>query len=570
MKYNYISIISVVFILLFVSCEDNFEYKEHTNYKEDYIKLNFTNVGGLITDIYAKLEYDFGNYDGAMLASATDESVYAWGTNPIHDFYNGSWSPINPKSSSWENSYAAIQQCNLFLDSYLGLEFPELQFNDDYQQQMFRYKNYENEVRFLRAYFYFELVRRYGDVPFYTEVITTEEVNLLSRKPYAEVIDFIVEECDAIVNKIPADYTKLGSNALSGNIENGRVNRLAVLGLKARALMYAASPLFNVNDNRDLWYKAALANKAVLDSCAEYGYLLDEYTEIWGTDNWISKEAIFVRRISEASGSNTLESRNFPMGVEGGNSGNCPTQDLVDAYEMKSTGKSWNEEDSGFDPDNPYAGRDPRFYMTIVKNGDEKWPFYNSDPIQTYFGGAHAEPKSGATPTGYYLKKLLDGSIDLRPNSISRSRHSWILYRLGEFYLNYAECAFKYFDSGDGKNEELDLSAREAVNIIRSREGVNMPDFPAGLSNEEFWRKYTNERMVELAFEDHRFWDLRRWKEGDRLNSVTLMKITRSGDGTLNYERKKENRRWDDKKYLFPIPQSEILKNGNLTQNPGW
>ncbi len=563
-------IIVITSIFLFASCSEQMEYRENQNYQKDYIQLNFSNVGGLISNIYAQLDYDFGNYDGAMLASASDEAEYAWESSSIHDFYNGSWGPSNPKASIWNSSYSAIQNCNLFLEEFLGLTFPELALNDDYQAQMFRYNNYENEVRFLRAYFYFNLIRQYGDVPFYTKVMTTEEVNKLTRTPYENIIQFIVDESDAIVNKIPVDYTKLGSMAIPGSQENGRANRIAVLSLKARTLLYAASPLFNKDNNKELWHQAALANKAVIDSSLVHGYHLEDYTQIWGPHNWESKEAIFVRRITETSGSNILESRNFPIGVEGGNSGNCPTQTLVDAYQMKSTGKFWDDPESGYEASNPYAGRDPRFNMTIVKNGDTKWPFYNTQPIQTYFGGANGEPISGATPTGYYLKKLLDSSIDLRPGKETRSRHSWITYRLGEFYLNYAEAVYNYLGSADGTSSEFQMSAREAVNVIRSRQGVEMPALEAGLSNDKFWELYTNERMVELAFEGHRFWDVRRWKEGQKLSSIDRMKITRNADNTYSYRRESVNRLWEDKMYFFPIPQSELLKNDNLTQNPGY
>lgn len=559
----------LIFALTFSSCNDEMKYKEHTNYGKDYMELNFNNVSGLVADIYAKLDYDHGgDYGGAMLASATDEAEYASESNVIHDFYNGALSPVNATSATWNNSYAAIQGCNHFLDNYLGLTFPELQFNDDYLPQMFRYNNYENELRFLRAYFYFNLVRQYGDVPFYTTEMNVDEINTLSRKPYKEIIDFIVQECDAIMNKIPVDYSNLGSMALPGSQDTGRATRLTVLALKARALLYAASPLFNTNNETSLWEKAASANKAVLDSCAKYNRKLIAYTEIWGTNNWNSNEALFVRRIGDL---NNLESRNFPAGVEGGNSGNCPTQTLVDAYQMQATGKFWNESGSGYDPANPYEGRDPRFGMTVVKNGEEGWPFYNKLSIQTYLGGANGEPVAGATPTGYYLKKLLDKNVDFSSGRSTKTRHSWVTYRLGEFYLNYAEAVFKVLGSADATSSAYPMSAREAVNMVRSRAGVEMPALPTGLSNDEFWKQYTNERMVELAFEGHRFWDVRRWKEADKyFKSITRMKITKNSDDTYTYTRTTVNRQWDDKLYFFPIPQSERMKNTNLTQNQGY
>jgi hypothetical protein len=218
---------------------------------------------------------------------------------------------------------------------------------------------------------------------------------------------------------------------------------------------------------------------------------------------------------------------------------------------------------------NPYAGRDPRFALTIAKNGDEKWPNWNTIPLQTYQGGLHGEPLTGGTPTGYYLKKYLQAATDIRPGTANAFYHTWITYRLGEFYLNYAEAVFNYLESPYATSTEFPMSAVEAVNQTRRR--AQMPDFPVGMNNGAFWEKYQNERMVELAFEGHRFWDVRRWKEADKFfKSIDEMKITRNPDGSFTYTRRSVNRIWDDKMYLFPIPQVERMKNPNLGQNPGW
>ena len=275
---------------------------------------------------------------------------------------------------------------------------------------------------------------------------------------------------------------------------------------------------------------------------------------------------IYVRRVGDTD---SPERTNFPMGMENGNSGNCPSQNLVDAYEMQATGKAWNEEGSGYDSSDPYRGRDPRLAMTIAVNGD-KWPNTNPTPLELYVGGRNALPIAGATPTGYYLKKYLDGTIDISASTSSGGkRHSWVTYRLGEFYLNYAEAVFNYLGSSDATSAEFSMSAREAVNVVRNRSDVRMPDFPVEMSADEFVTKYRRERMVELAFEGHRFWDIRRWKDGDSQKNLVEMQITKNGD-TYTYTRVMKSRYWNDKMYLFPIPDSEIRKNPNLSQNPGW
>lgn len=575
MKYKLLFIMTMSVIgESLISCQDQLDFHEYSNYDKAYLTESYENVGGLVTNIYAKLDADWGNYDGATLAAACDEAEYVWTSSSVHDFYNGSWSATNPISSLWSKNYKAIQLCNQYLEEFVGLDFPNLRLNADYEAQMFRYNNYENEVRFLRAYFYFNLARQYGDVPLVTQMPSVDEVNTLTRTPVQEVFQFIEDECDDIVNKIPADYSALGEYALPDEQpETGRANRLAVLALKARTALYAASPLFNPEQNAELWRIAAEANKAVIDSCAKYGYTLGNYDNLWGSESYREKEMIFMCRAEKQS--NTFEANNFPIGVEGGKGGNCPTQTLVDAYEM-TNGKFWNEEGSGYSEESgsdPYANRDPRLAMTVAKNGDTGWPSYNKEALQIYYGGTNGEPLEGATPTGYYLKKYCDASINLTASSSNSRYHSWIIFRLGEFYLNYAEAIFRYTGSADNtlSGDASSLTAREAINIIRQRSGINMPPLPNEVSEPEiFWKRYKNERMVELAFEGHRFWDVRRWKEGGVLKNVTFMKITKNNNGTYNYSRQVSTRLWDDKMYLFPLPQTELTKNKNLVQNPGW
>ena len=574
-KINIFSAV-VVGMLGLTSCSDQMNYKETTVYDKDYVVKNFSNVGGFMTKIYNYADYDFGNYGGAMMASATDESEYSATGGSIESFYNGTWNPTNANSSVWTNMYAGIKVCNEFLTKFQGLKFDELVLNPDYEQQLFRYKNYKWEAQFFRAYFYFNLVRQYGGVPIVTPDMTTAQINSLKRNTSDEVYQYIIDECDAVKDSIVKDYTNLGNNALPNDpADAGRANDLTVMALKARAALYWASPLNNPSGDKERYRKAAIYTKELLDACKSRGmHLVDDYASLWSTDNYKDKsEIIFGRRVygSKSEGkSSDVESRNYPFGIEGGSSAsNCPTQNMVDAYEMQATGKGIDETGSGYDKNNPYVGRDPRFEATIAKNGD-MWPTSYKTPLQTYQGGVNGEPQIGATPTGYYLKKLLHGNIDLRANSkYTMDNHTWITFRLGEFYLNYAEAVFKYLGSATATSEEFPMSADEAINIVRER--AKMPDFPTTLSNDAFWAKYKNERMVELAFEGHRFWDVRRWKEADQyFKSIQEMKISKNSDGSYTYSRKTVSREWDDKMYLFPIPVEQILKNGNLEQNPGW
>lgn len=548
--------LGIVCVAALSACADKMDYHEYTTYDKEYVFSDFGRTAGFVNNIYSYLDADLPGL--VSLASACDEAEMALTYSSVLDYTNGNWSALNPKSQ-W-GYYNAIREINYFLKEGTDLDFYDLRFQIDYQSQMNRYNRYPYEVRLLRAYYYFLLVRAYGDVPFTTEVLTEAEANSITRTPASEIFDFIVKECDLVAVKLPVKYSGLDNDAAGGtdNPETGRVTRGVALALKARTLLYRASKLFNESEDKTLWKEAATATKAVINYCNENEITLGAYTALWGTDNYKASEVIFARRLGDM---NSPEWYNFPIGMENANSGNCPTQTLVDAYEM--------QDGSSPDPSNPYEGRDPRMGMTIAVNGD-KWPDANPYPLEIYYGGRNGLPISYATPTGYYLKKYLDSSIDISDSDgTGGKRHSWITFRLGEFYLNYAETVFKYLGSADATSGEFDMSARDAVNKIRKRTGVNMPEFPSGMSNADFWTRYKKERMVELAFEGHRFWDIRRWKEGG-ITSISRMGITLNVNQTLTYTKTTKSLVWEDKMYFYPIPDSEIRKNTNLTQNTGW
>jgi hypothetical protein len=231
-----------------------------------------------------------------------------------------------------------------------------------------------------------------------------------------------------------------------------------------------------------------------------------------------------------------------------------------------TNGKAITDPESGYDPQNPYKNRDSRLALTVAVNG-EPWP--DKDTLQTYEGGANSSSVTYGTPTGYYLKKYINkGTIIAKTNSNSFT-HEWVIFRLGEFYLDYAEAALNYTGSGYVAPEGLPMTAAQAINYIRTR--AKQPDIATGLSFEAFKKRYENERFVELAFEGHRFFDLRRWKEApEYLKTIKGMKITKNADGSYSYQEQTiDTRTWEDKWYLFPIPQKDVLNCG-YTQNDGW
>ena len=544
---NIWSLVAAAVVL--VSCGDKMDYKEYSVYDEDYVKTTFARSAGLVTSAYNDLDYDFGNYSGALLASATDEAVYSHSGNAIEKFYDGGWSASsNNDASLWTKCWRGISYANLFLDKFKDETFEDYILDLDYKAEIHQYQNLQYEARFLRAYYYFLLVRSFGGVPLITANLDANEANTQPRVSSDEIFQFIISECAAIQDLIVKDYSDLGNLQLKSKNETGRANNLAVLALKARAALYYASPLFNATGDKERWHQAALANKELIDECKGRGMkLTNDYGSLFQKDNWQnSEECIFVRRIVSAS--NTFEKYNFPIGLENAGGGNCPTQNLVEAYEEG----------------------DIRLEATVAQNG-EQWP---NNTLETFIGGANGQPIAYATPTGYYLKKYVNKSLTIGASNATTERHHWVMFRLGEFYLNYAEAMLNYTGGGYETASGLSMTAAQAVNVVRTR--AKLANIAADLSASQFAERLENERFVELAFEGHRFYDLRRWKKaGDaKYRTIKTMQITKNADGTFNYNVQSDAQTrsyWDDKMYLFPIAQSEILKSGGaLTQNPGW
>jgi hypothetical protein len=513
----------------------------------------------MVFDVYAQLyNNEFADNSAYFLAGATDEAQYALETGAINNYVNGGWSAANPYSNIWTKSYTAIAEVCMYLEKMDKMDISEWQYNPSYSDWQAQMELFPYELRFLRAYFYFELFRAYGDVPLVTTTLTNDQANSIKRTPADEIVKFIVDELDEVAPHLPVNYlTEVGA-------EIGRATRVAAFALKARTLLYAASPLFNPSGDKAKWAKAAEACKFILDNADVWGLKLSNYGALWGHDAFFNKELIFGLGRGE---SNDFEMSNYPVGVENGASGNCPTQSLVDQYEYQNNGETFAQRYPGsidLKTVDPYEGLDPRFALTVVKNGDE-WPSNGAQkkPIETYNGGFNASPKYGATPTGYYLKKYVDGSCVTTADNQTRRRHTWILFRLGEFYLDYAEAVFNA--TGSAEDATYGMTANEAINKLRNRSDIRMPKFKE--EGDAWVERYERERLVELAFENHRFWDVRRWKKGAQyFKTIQVANISNS----LQLTRSTVTRQWDEKYNFYPIPQSELKKNPNLEQNPGW
>ena len=543
----------------FASCAD-LDYTEETTRDEEWTYNYFGDgIKNLVFDVYAQVyNNEFDANTATFLAGATDEAQFAFETGAVNNYVNGGWSPANPITNTWAKAYTAIADVNMYLEKIDQADISDWQYNPDYKNWMAQMETFPYELRFLRAYFYFELFKTYGDVPLVTTTLTNGQANNIHRTPAEDIVEFIVDECDAIAPYLPVTYTtEYGS-------EVGRATRVAAAALKARTLLYAASPLFNPSGDKVKWQRAADACKYILDNAETWGLKLSSYGSLWGHDAFFNPELIFGIGRGE---SNNFEMGHYPVGVENGSSGNCPTQSLIDQYEYQNSGETFAQNHPGdidLNLEDPYFGLDPRFELTVVKNGDE-WPSNGAQKkvIETFFGGFNAAPKYGATPTGYYLRKYVDGSCVTTADNQTTRRHTWILFRLAEFYLDYAEAV--YNATGSANDASYGMTANEAVNVLRNRADIQMPKFTE--DGEAWVQRYERERLVELAFENHRFWDVRRWMKGAQYFS-TVQGATITSDGSMR--RTTINRQWNDKFNFYPIPQSELKKNPNLTQNPGW
>ena len=558
-------------LLLVNACDSILDREVVLSLTEDDVLTLYNNTQSRAVAIYNYLPSGFRCVDGAMMASASDEAEYTLETSSIQMFNVGSWNAKNnPDGGSWWNNFRGIYLVNHFLANSDNLDLEMYRLNPDdigheqYQNRLDNIKRWKYEVRFLRAYFYFELIKRYGGVPVITRPV--EIGDSFPRNTLDSCVNFIVKECDDIAWGLPVKYTEQ---------ENlGRATRGAVLALKSRVLLYAASDLFNSPEkwasgyaNKDLisvkpidrkerWKKAADAAKDVID-LTDAGYALsNNYQGVFRS--YTDAEIILARR---DGASNDFEKANYPVGYDLGNSGNTPSLNLLDDYEMlDGTAFDWNNKNHAA---NPYRGRDPRLAFTILSNMTK----FNGRPVECWTGGRDGKGVPRATKTGQYLLKYIDPELNLLEGRTSV--HTWVLIRLAEVYLNYIEALNEY--------QPAHSDIKIYYNKIRQREGIKMPELPDGLDQDAVRQKIRHERRIELAFEDHRLWDARRWmiaadnEKGKGVLNIPLrgLEILNRGGVPSYTPIEIEKRNFEPKMYLYPIPQGDLDIAG-WSQNPLW
>jgi hypothetical protein len=367
---------------------------------------------------------------------------------------------------------------------------------------------------------------------------------MISRSTYDQVIEYVVKEID--------DYkAELALNWNEYKEREGRFTLGAALAIKARTLLYAASPLHNPTNDVAKWEAAAAAaNELISNTDLSYSLASDYGSYFVGGNSVASAETIYAVRRAQ---SNSMEVNNYPIATQGGKSGATPTHNLVAAYEYVGTP----------DPTNPYANRDPRLTASIVTNGST----WNGRVIDQSAGGSDDMARANASKTGYYLKQFLTDNLNLTQGQ--NAQHNWIAYRWAEVLLNYAEAMNEAYGP-DAIPVGYLMSARQALQQVRDRASVNLPKVTAS-DKDSFREAVKHERRIELAFEDHRYWDLLRWKDAmDVLNRPVLgVKVTKT-EGAWSYEvTEVATRTFYERNYYLPFLRSEIENSNNtLEQNP--
>lgn len=569
-KYIIITILSSLFL---ASCNYlDFDETDGLKTKEDMYKY-FGTTENMLTHVYSFMPQGCNcfNISGSIFADgfamrdcASDDGEFGGVAAGIQNLNNGNWSPIKTYDDAWD-LYEGIRAANGFIAEIATVDFSRYEQDGRYQNWMKKLKFFPYEARVLRAYYFFELARRYGDIAMPLTVLDKENANTIEKTSFSDVISFIVSECEDAAKILPDSYINEPDKQV------GRITKGFAMAVKSKALLYAASKLHNPSMDTELWKRSATAALDIINTGL---YSLDPQES---ANNISSKEVVLMRMNSEET---LFELYNFPIRFTEGERGtsmvaysNFPSQNLVDAFEtvngykvtLENTG--WVCDDPQFNPQAPYEKRDPRFYRAILANGSE----FKESTIETFEGGSDFNSVSqGGSPTGYYLRKYIQESTSFKPDQPVSNKHHWVIYRYAETLLTYAESMINAFGDANYVDGTYKYSALWAINEVRRNAG--MPAIPS-CDKDEFITRLQNEWRVEFAFEDHRFWDVRRWKIADSTQRELYgVKIEKQSDGTFSYYKNLyETRKWRDCMYLYPIPQNELYKNTNLNpQNTGW
>jgi len=560
-----------IIMVAFSSCKDVLETEAKSAFAEDLIYSDPAQVERLVFTAYNSTEgWAINRFEWwgrhFNIEGASFEAKFNFKDLDLYRVRAG-WTPANVGifGDRWRNYWDYVRLTNEFLDRID--DSPAMASDPDMVGVL------KAEMRFLRANLYAKLIKNYGGVPIMEHALGLEDDFNLVRNSYEECVNFIVSELDEIVDVLPETRP---------DAEFGRATKMAALAVKSRTLLYAASKLHDpVNvpaENSEFysyskstkWEDASKAAKDIIDMVEGRDLIVvadaQAYQSLFLSPN---ADIIFARPYSSAyyefgTDVNTLPDMNQTPNGYGGWGLSSPTHNFALEYNM-SDGSTTTAEDGTYDELNPNSGREMRYYATLNYNGamfrGRNIEYYLSENPSQYPHGLDSPQGLGNTEhsskTGYNIRKFHDESLD-EVTDISGER-PYILYRLAEVYLNYAEAQYHLDKEGE---------ARTYLNKVSTR--ALQPEIDA--SGDDLLEAIKRERRVELCFEGHNFFDERRWMNTAHLGfNVQGLKWTMLGSGALSFEEYTVvERGWWDKQYYLPIPQSEVEKAPKMLQNYGY
>ena len=574
MKNRNIIVALIALLLTTTGCQDFLDTKLDTFQTQEMLVTQRGTLYSLATAFYTPLRYGFTSLDGNLFCVATDEAQQTVIGGNTLIFNLGIMNSKSIPENLYKNYYEGIRASNKFLEFYA--QNPNLlKLNRDTVGEKTNYDNdklsigwYVAEAHIAKAYYYFELIKRYGGVPIIKSSLenTSADSIYIKKTSYDDVVNYIVSEIDN--NKANLQVNWKTSNFAT---QEGRFTLGAALAIKTRVLLFAASPLNNPTNDIAKWQRAAAAAIDLYKATGLGLGLESSYANYFKSSlTSTSKETIFGIR---GGANNTPEKLNYPIATTGGGSGICPSQNLVDAYETLN----------GFtyDPANPYVNRDPRFAASIVYNGVT----WNNRTILQATGDKDDQANANASRTGYYLKKFLTDNLNLVQGTTEQ--HTWPVYRYGEFLLEYAEALNQACGPDgitftfNGTTYTAPITAKAALALVRKRASTSLQAV-ATTDPVVFNNAVKHERQVELAFEDYRYWDLLRWKDAEIVlnQAIQGVKITKTNTGTdvapvwvYGYQKVNVSTRTfvAPTNYYYPFAYSDVVLSKNtLEQNIGY
>jgi len=621
MKTRKMIILFGALVVFISSCKDYLEPWPNGNYDNENIWEYQAMVQGIINRCYDNIDaYSVGNSyrcyndnEGAFLDGATDDAVITSTAHQLRRYaVNAMTSSNDPFATYWDRDYRSISQCNIFLKDRRGYNtrFMVKQVHNDQVRNRL-----QGEAFALRAYFEWDLLQKFGGkgektgtmlgFPIITDVIDPYSTINYARNTYAECAAQIIKDCDSALFYLPTAYRDFlypgvsDMTFLGGKYWN-RFDDTGVWAIKATLYLTWASPRFNTANNMALWDSAAKYAKKLIDFKLITDNLAGNNTSFKPTArvDWFnpnSPEIVFSTRY--ITGQTYMERMFYPGGFQG-NGELGATQELVNSFGM-ANGYPIDHTLSGYDPANPYANRDPRFYSVIFYNGakanrldktaNPMYTFENWNVGVTDFGKDAAGTSSDNSRTNYYIKKYVYMDVNWSDASVKSAPHSKFIYRWAHFVLAFAEAANQV--TGDPNIALYGLTPKNAIKYLRARNTYDnvVPGFKttepyldevAAAGKDAFDAFVKNERRIETCFEGLRFYDLRRWTTGDlpgqgNWESVINQPVhgayvTETAASTYTY-----NLNWEVEKRSLPspynpIPYYEILRMKDLEQNVGW